>query len=71
MIVAKVYGLLWLLAAALGTGLYVTGSFDMTSTVLFGFFVSVLAGAALLVVFPAIMSERVTPATTRNLKVSR
>ena len=60
MMIARVYGLLWLLAAALGAGLYLTDSFDTTSSTVFGFFVSVLTGSALLVVFPAMMSERVS-----------
>ncbi|HKP70494.1 MAG TPA: hypothetical protein VJV05_14495 [Pyrinomonadaceae bacterium] len=58
MFVAKVYGYLWLVGMAVGTVLYLTDSFDSTSTLFFGYFVSVLAGAGLLVVFPAIVSDR-------------
>ena len=57
--IARVYLLLCLLAATAGVGLYLTDSFGGPVTMIFGFIVSVLAGAALLVVFPAMMSERV------------
>ena len=57
--IARVYLLFCLLAAIAGVGLYLTDSFGGTVTMIFGFIVSVLAGAALLVVFPATMSERV------------
>ena len=56
---AKVYGLMWLLAGLVGGGLYSTNSFDTTSSLVYGFTISVLTGASLLVVFPAMMSERV------------
>lgn len=58
--IARIYGLLWLLAAVAGVGLYLTGSFNPATSMIFGFLVSILAGASLLVVFPAVMSERVS-----------
>ena len=59
MMIARVYFLLCLLAGVAGVGLYLTGLFSTAVTMIFGFIVSVLAGAALLIVFPAMMSERV------------
>ena len=61
MLVARIYGLIWLLAAAVGAVLYFTDSFNALTTVLYGFTVSSLAGAGLLTVFPAVMSERHSP----------
>ncbi len=60
MLTAKIYGLLWLFVAAAAGVFYLTGSFDSATTLVFGFIVSVLAGAGLLVVFPAVMTERVS-----------
>jgi hypothetical protein len=57
--VAKLYGLLWAVAAFAITGLYLTDSFNTTTSIILGFFVSVLAGSGLLVVYPALMTERV------------
>lgn len=61
MLVARIYGLIWLLVAAAGGVLYVTESFNTATTILYGFIVSTLAGAGLLTVFPAVMTERHSP----------
>jgi hypothetical protein len=60
MMVARIYGLLWILAAIVGGALYLTDSFSLASSMILVFFVSVLGGAALLVVYPAMLSERVS-----------
>lgn len=60
MMIARIYGLLWLLTATAGGILYLTGSFSAVVTMIFGFIVHALAGAALLVVFPAMLTERVS-----------
>lgn len=60
MMIARIYGLLWLFAAFVGGGLYLTDSFNTVTSMIFGFIVAGLAGAALLVVFPAVMTERVS-----------
>ncbi|HEY8560382.1 MAG TPA: hypothetical protein VIL74_08385 [Pyrinomonadaceae bacterium] len=59
---AKIYGLLWLSVAAAAGVFYLTGSFNTAVTLIFGFIVSVLAGAGMLAVFPAVMTERVSSA---------
>lgn len=40
--------------------LYVTDSFTFAATMILGFTASVLAGAGMLVVYPAVMTERVS-----------
>ena len=55
----RLYGFLWMVAAVATTGLYLTDSFNTTTSITLGFFVSVLTGAGLLVVYPALMTERV------------
>ena len=62
MLVARIYGLIWLFVAAAGAVLYFTDSFNLATTILYGFIVSTLAGAGLLAVFPAVMAERHSPA---------
>lgn len=62
MLVAKIYGLIWVFAAALGTVLFVTDSFSPAMTIIYGFIIAFLGGTALLVVFPVLMSERHAPA---------
>jgi cytochrome c oxidase subunit IV len=62
MLVARIYGLIWLFVATVGAVLYFTDSFSMAMTILYGFIVSTLAGAGLLAVFPAVMTERHSPA---------
>ena len=61
MLMARKYGLLWLFVAAAAGVFYLTGSFNPAVTLGFGFIVSVLAGAGMLAVYPAVMSERVSP----------
>lgn len=60
MLLARIYGFLWLLAAFVGGGLYLSDSFNAVTSIIFGFSVALLAGAGLLVVFPAMMSDRVS-----------
>lgn len=61
MLLARIYGSIWLFVAAAGAVLYFTDSFNMATTILYGFIVSTLAGAGLLAVFPAVMTERHSP----------
>jgi hypothetical protein len=61
MLVARIYGLMWLLAAALGSVLYVTNSFNTATSLIFGFIIALLGGAGILAVFPAVMAERHAP----------
>ncbi len=56
------YAILWLTAVLAGIALYLTDSFDYATTMMFGFSVSVLAGAAPLVIFPLMMSLRMAEA---------
>lgn len=60
MLIAKIYGLLWLITAAVGGVLYSTDSFSGLISIAFGFIVAALGGAAILVAFPAMMTERVS-----------
>ena len=57
MLLLRIYGLVWALAAAAGAALYFTDSFTLATTMALGFLVSVLAGAFLLVVYPSMMSQ--------------
>ena len=66
MLVARIYGLIWLFTAIAGALLYFTDSFNTATTMLYGFIVSTLAGAGLLVVFPVVMTERHSPAYQRE-----
>lgn len=66
MLVARIYGLIWLFVAAVGAVLYFTDSFNTAATVLYGFTVSSLAGAGMLAVYPAVMTERHSPALQRR-----
>jgi hypothetical protein len=68
MLVARIYGLIWLLVAAAGALLYFTDSFNTATTILYGFIVSTLAGAGLLAVFPAVMTERHSPKARKAIK---
>ena len=69
MLVARIYGLMWLFAAAFGGVLYFTDSFNTTTSLVFGFIVTFLGGAGLLVVFPAMMAERHSPAGQRRKSI--
>ncbi|MDQ3750034.1 MAG: hypothetical protein M3367_13645 [Acidobacteriota bacterium] len=60
MLIARIYGLLCLLVAAAAVAVYLTGSFTIATTVILGFIASVLAGAGMLVVYPALLTERVS-----------
>jgi hypothetical protein len=60
MFIARIYGFLWLFVAATAGVFYLTGSFNPAVTLVFGFIVSVLAGAGMLAVYPAVMTERVS-----------
>lgn len=61
MFIAKIYGLMWLFAAAAGGVLYLTDSFNPATWIGYGFIVAFLGGAGLLSVFPAVMTERHSP----------
>ena len=56
------YAILWLTALLAGIALYLTDSFNYATTMVFGFSVSVIAGAAPLVVFPLMMSLQMAEA---------
>ena len=60
MLIAKIYGLMCLLVAAAAGGLYLTDSFNFAASMVLGFAASVLSGAFLLVVYPALLTERVS-----------
>jgi hypothetical protein len=60
MLVARVYGVSFILVAGAIGILYVTDSFTFGTSMVLGFIASVLAGAGLLVVYPALMTERVS-----------
>lgn len=60
MMIVRIYGLLWVLAAIVGGVLYLSDSFNAITSIIFGFIVAALAGAALLVVFPVVMTKRVS-----------
>lgn len=64
--IARIYGYLWILVAMAGGVLWLTNSFTTASSLVLGFVASTLAGAALLVVFPAMMSEQLSPAAARS-----
>lgn len=68
MLIVRIYVFLWLLAALAGGILYLTGAFGGLITVIYGFIVHALAGAALLVVLPVMITERV--ATGRQARQS-
>ena len=59
---AKIYGLMCLLVTAVAAALYLIDSFNFATTMILGFIASVLAGAGLLVVYPALMTEDVSSA---------
>ena len=60
MLIARIYGLLWLLVMAAAVTVYLTGSFNFATTMILGFIASVLAGAGMLAVYPALMTEDVS-----------
>jgi hypothetical protein len=66
--IGSLYGFFWLVAAVAFAALYLTGSFNYATTMIFGFSVSILAGAAPLMVFPLMMSSQMAKAraTQRN-----
>ena len=60
MLVARVYGVSFILVAGAIGVLYLTDSFTFGTSMILGFIASVLAGAGLLTVYPALMTERVS-----------
>lgn len=60
MLVARLYGVMWFLTAAVGGALYLTDSLTFATTMILGFIASVLAGAGILVVYPTMMTEHVS-----------
>ena len=60
MMIAKIYTLMWVLVVTVIAALYLTDSFTFGTTIVLGFTASVLAGAGLLVVYPALMTEDVS-----------
>ena len=58
--IAKIYGLMCLLVTAVAVTLYLTDYFNFATTMILGFIASVLAGAGLLVVYPAVMTEDIS-----------
>lgn len=57
MLIAKFYGLMWLVVAGAAGLLYAAGAFTFGATITLGFLASVLAGAGMLAVYPALMNE--------------
>ncbi len=55
MLIARMYGLMWLAVAGLAGLLWATGSLTFPAIMVLGFIASVLTGAGLLVVYPAMM----------------
>lgn len=60
MLSAKIYGVIWLLFAAIAGVLYLTDSFTFTVSMILGFIASVLGGSGILVVYPIMLTERVS-----------
>jgi hypothetical protein len=60
MVIARIYILFWALALVAGAVLYLTDSLSSTTVLALGFTVHALAGAGLLVVFPAVIAEHVS-----------
>lgn len=60
MLLARIYGQSWVLIAAVAGAFYLTDSFTYGLTMILGFIASVLAGAGLLAVYPAMMTEDVS-----------
>ena len=60
MMVARIYALMCLLVMAGAVAMYLTDSFNFATTIVLGFIASVLTGAGLLVVYPALMTEDVS-----------
>ena len=59
--VAKIYGLVWLLALAAGLGLYLTGSFTVVTLPIIGLFYSTLAVMGFVAVLPSLIDNHFTP----------
>ena len=60
MLTARIYVLLWLLLTAVAVNTFLNDSFSYGTTMILGFSASILAGAGLLVVYPALLTERVS-----------
>jgi hypothetical protein len=60
MLVARIYGLMCLFVMAGAVAVYLTDSFNFGTTMILGFIASILAGAGMLTVYPALMREDVS-----------
>ncbi len=60
MTIVRIYGLMWILVAATAGILYLTDSFTFAAVMVLGFIASVLTGAGMLTVYPAMMKEDVS-----------
>ena len=58
MLIARIYALSWILVVGAVGVLHVTDSFTYGTAMILGFVASILAGAGLLVVYPAMLTER-------------
>lgn len=68
MLTAKIYGVICLLFAATTGVLYLTDSITFTVFMILGFIASVLGGAGILTVYPAMLSDRVSSWRETSLK---
>lgn len=71
MLIARIYGLMWILVVAAAVALYLTSSFSFGMTMILGFTASVLAGAGMLVVYPALMTEDIASERTSSNQKKR
>ena len=58
--ITKIYALIWLFAIASGVAMFVTGGFSDTTITLFGFAISTLTFAGIIVVLPWWVDRRFT-----------
>ena len=57
MMIARIYGLVWLLAAAAAVGGYLTGFSNELTLTIFGFVFTTLAFLGVIAVLPALMKD--------------
>lgn len=57
MFLTKIYGISWLLVVVTAAAMFLTGTLTNVATLILGFIASVLTGAGMLVIYPALMNE--------------
>jgi hypothetical protein len=70
MMIARIYGLMWVLIAAVAGVLYLTDSFTFAAIMVLGFIASVLTGAGMLTIYPALMKEDVSSGRKITMKIN-